>query len=50
VRRYGPDYANRLADAGFVVETHKYAEEVGPVTAERCGLDSTEIVHLCRKS
>jgi SAM-dependent methyltransferase len=49
VRRYGPDYANRLADAGFVVETHQYAQEVGPETAELCGLDSTEIVHLCRK-
>jgi hypothetical protein len=49
VRRYGPDYADRLAEAGFVVETYRFAEEMGPRVSERCGLEPNEAVYLCRK-
>jgi SAM-dependent methyltransferase len=49
VRRYGPDYADRLAEAGFSVEKHQFAEEMGARVTERCGLEPNEAVYLCRK-
>ena len=50
VRRYGPDYADRLAESGFAVEKHQYADELGADVAKQCGLEPSETVFLCRKS
>ncbi|HEX4412598.1 MAG TPA: methyltransferase domain-containing protein [Lacipirellulaceae bacterium] len=49
VRCYGPDYGDRLAEAGFIVEKNQYVEEIGPADTKRCGLDPNEAVYLCRK-
>jgi hypothetical protein len=49
VRRYGPDYADRLAEAGFLVEMHHFSEELGARVTERCGLEPNEAVYLCRR-
>jgi len=50
VRLYGPDYADRLVEAGFAVEKHKFAEQVGGEAAKQFGLDPNETVYLCRKA
>jgi SAM-dependent methyltransferase len=49
VRRYGPDYVDRLAEAGFSIEVHKFAHELGAEAAKRFGLVFDECVFLCRK-
>lgn len=50
VRWYGRDYVSRLEDAGFIVERHAFAAELGPVMVTRCSLRQTEKIHVCRKS
>jgi SAM-dependent methyltransferase len=49
VRRYGPDYVDRLVDGGFSVEVHMFAQKLGAETARRFGLVFDESVFLCRK-
>lgn len=52
VRRYGPDYADRLAAAGFIVETLAPADlEPDPAQRSRQGLDGDRVgfVHFVRK-
>ena len=49
VRRYGPDYADRLADAGFVVEIIDYAGKLGYREAAKYGLQPNEHIYSCRK-
>jgi hypothetical protein len=49
VRRYGPDYVDRLAAAGFDVETHNMAKKLGAEEATRLGLQPDEFVFVCRK-
>jgi SAM-dependent methyltransferase len=50
VRRYGPDYAQRLSTAGFSVTVDGFARTLGRREAERFGLMPEEDVYLCRKA
>jgi predicted SAM-dependent methyltransferase len=49
VRRYGPDYRNRLVEAGFSVTVDGFARELDDKTATRYGLRRSEDVFVCRK-
>lgn len=51
VRRYGPDYVDRLRDAGFAVDVVRVADLVSPRDAERMGLTRAagELFH-CRRA
>jgi hypothetical protein len=49
VRRYGTDYKNRLADAGFSVLVDGFARELNDQTASQLGLMRSEDVFFCRK-
>jgi predicted SAM-dependent methyltransferase len=52
VREYGPDYAERLAEAGFVVEVYSAADlEPDAAARERLGIagERTGYVHFVRK-
>jgi SAM-dependent methyltransferase len=51
VRRYGPDYVDRLRDAGFVVEVVRVADVAAPSAALRMGLSAAagELYH-CRRA
>lgn len=50
VRRYGPDYVDRLRQAGFAVATTRVADLVPPDDAERMGLTPAagDIFHCTR--
>ena len=48
VRKYGPDVADRLRDAGFAVETVHTADIADEKTARRMGLKN-ESLFLCKK-
>ncbi len=48
VRRYGPDYAHRLAEAGFLVTADDFARRLGDAALE-LGVDPNERVYFCRK-
>jgi len=50
VRRYGKDYADRLAAAGFRVRVDGYARELPRPQCRRFGLDPEEDVYLCGKA
>lgn len=50
VRRYGPDYADRLADAGFRVATVSAAEIATPAEIAAMRLDATEVIFHCRRT
>ena len=49
VRRYGPDYVDRLAEAGFAVTVDAYAQELGREAARRYGVLTAGDVYICRK-
>jgi SAM-dependent methyltransferase len=49
VRRYGPDYRDRLVEAGFAVTVDPFARELDEHTVCRCGLMRNEDVFFCRK-
>jgi ubiquinone/menaquinone biosynthesis C-methylase UbiE len=50
VRRYGPDYVNRLRMAGFKVKTTKVRDLVDGVEAKRLGLTSASgNIYYCTK-
>lgn len=48
-RVYGADYADRIAGAGFKVEVHPFATELGAAACRRMGLIADEQVFVCRK-
>jgi hypothetical protein len=48
VRRYGRDYPERLAEAGFRVEVTSAAELAGPEGVRRFGLTNGDEVFACR--
>ena len=50
VRQYGPDYADRLAEAGFSVRVDGFVRGLGKRTVKRFGLAVDENVYFCRKS
>ena len=50
VRLYGRDVVDRLAVAGFVVESHSMVEECGEAAAQRYGLLDVDEILLCRSS
>lgn len=47
VRRYGPDVADRLRDAGLLVETITAEQVVGSANLERLGLPRDEQLFFC---
>jgi len=49
LRRYGPDYKDRLAEAGFSVTVEGYVRELDEATVRRFGLLASEDVYVCRK-
>ena len=49
VRRYGPDYCDRLAAAGFSVSVDGFVRKMSPRAIERFGLDRSEDVYYCTK-
>jgi SAM-dependent methyltransferase len=49
VRRYGPDYADRLATAGFSVLVDGFVRELDDRDIIRFGLTRSEDVYFCRK-
>jgi SAM-dependent methyltransferase len=49
VRRYGPDYRDRLVDAGFSVTVDGFVRELDEKTVSRYGLVRSEDVYFCRK-
>lgn len=51
VRRYGPDFGDRLRDAGFAVEVVEPQDFLTPaeVSAMRIGVDIEEKIFLCTK-
>lgn len=49
VRRYGRDYPDRLAQAGFEVSVDGFVRQLPPELVARHGLDVAEVVYLCTK-
>lgn len=50
VRRYGPDFAHRLREAGFTVEVTRAPDLVGPEDAVAMGLTAASgAIHYCTK-
>jgi len=49
VRKYGRDYKDRLAEAGFSVTVDEFARGLDGRTARRLGLSRSTDVYLCRK-
>jgi SAM-dependent methyltransferase len=49
VRRYGPDYKDRVMEAGFSVTVDPFVRELESRTARRFGLMREENVYFCRK-
>ena len=49
VRRYGHDYADRLAAAGFLVSVDGFVRELDDREVTRFGLERSEDVYFCRK-
>jgi len=49
VRRYGPDYKDRLMEAGFTVTVDGFVRGFDDRTASRFGLMRNEDVYFCRK-
>ena len=50
VRRYGPDFADRLREAGFTVEVTRAADLVGAEDAVAMGLTAASgAIHYCTK-
>jgi SAM-dependent methyltransferase len=49
LRRYGRDYADRLAEAGFDVIVDHFVQELELEKVARHGLNPEEVVYLCRK-
>ena len=49
VRRYGPDYRDRLVDVGFSVTVDGFVRELDERTISRYGLMRSEDVYFCRK-
>ena len=49
VRLYGLDYPDRLAAAGFKIETVNYTKELSPELLDRYRLPEGELLYICRK-
>lgn len=49
VRRYGPDYKDRLEEAGFKVTKYPAPEVVGQENVKRMGVMEDEDVYFCEK-
>ena len=49
LRVYGPDFAEKLADAGFRVEIARPVEGLDETEVARCGLDPGEDLFVCSK-
>lgn len=49
VRIYGPDYRDRLQDAGFKVKVHPFARLLGSERCKRYGLVESEDIYYCQK-
>jgi SAM-dependent methyltransferase len=50
VRKYGPDYGNRLREAGFEVLEDPFVMQLPPEEVKRYALPGDEIIYFCRKA
>jgi SAM-dependent methyltransferase len=50
LRRYGFDYKDRLAEAGFAVHVDGFVRDLDEATVVRCGLDRDEDVYCCARA
>jgi SAM-dependent methyltransferase len=50
VRRYGPDYTDRLRQAGFSVDVTRVSDLVPPEDATRMGITRTGAIYRCRRA
>ncbi len=50
VRRYGPDYKDRLVEAGFGVILEQFVQELNERQVRRFGLNKCSPIHLCTKA
>jgi SAM-dependent methyltransferase len=50
VRRYGPDFADRIREAGLEVTLDNYATKLSCDILTRFGIDKYETLHICRRS
>lgn len=50
VRRYGPDFTDRLKDAGFKVEVIRASDFLTNDQCGRMGLDDSEEIYFCAKN
>lgn len=49
VRKYGRDYAKRLASAGFKVHEDRFIDELSPDERKKYALPEDETIYLCTK-
>ena len=49
LRQYGTDYPERLKKAGFIVEAHKFVQNLSAELQKRYRLDKQETIYYCRK-
>ena len=49
LRKYGKDYGNRLASAGFTVKEEPFLEEFDADKKYRFGLPGKEVIYFCTK-
>lgn len=49
VRRYGPDYADRLREAGFALRVSATPDFLPPEEIERCATTTKQIIFECSK-
>ncbi|MEQ9101124.1 MAG: methyltransferase domain-containing protein [Imperialibacter sp.] len=50
VRKYGKDYAERLASAGFTVDANDYVKELPDEVVTRYALPKDETIFFCKKA
>jgi SAM-dependent methyltransferase len=50
VRRYGPDFTDRLKDAGFKIDVIRASDFLAKDQCERMGLDDSEEIYFCAKN
>jgi SAM-dependent methyltransferase len=50
VRRYGPDFVDRLKEAGFEIQVIRAPDFLDQETCDRMGLDDSEEIYFCAKT
>ena len=50
MRKYGKDYAERLASAGFTVDANDYVKELPDEVVTRYAIPKDETIFFCKKA